>query len=183
MRMNGSTTRLSRWWLKIGLALALGLSLSSQVLAGAPDGFADGTIPIALAADDITAGSGTTSAVRTFTLAESLGIDGMLDDTLLVAQSSNGLLHCLSADAVEAPGQFVTAAGGTVAIVGICRAEAGEWTIAGVDAVSGDHYLLKGEVGVARDGTIAFTGIAYRKLANAEPQSLGRFRLSAKGDF
>lgn len=170
-------------WLRVS-ALALGLTLGAGFLgtgaafAGAPDGFSDGTIPIALHADDLvttTSGAGDKGAVRSLALAEAITIDGMLDETLLEPQDS--LLSCLSADD-ESLGEFTTSARSTVAIVAICRSTAGEWTIAGADGVSGDRYVLKGEVGIASDGTIAFSGTAFRELAaGAKPQSLGKFRL------
>lgn len=137
----------------------------------AADDFIDGTIPIALvAADGASSGA---SAVTSITLGDHLGIEGSLDNALMVATAEDYLLSCLSPE-VEEPGVFALS-GVEVEITAICR-RGDQWTFSGVDAISGDRYLLDGKVGIARDGVIAFTGTAYRDLESAD-QSLGTFTL------
>lgn len=192
MRMNERSTWPQRYLAPLArVALGLGLSLilaagllsATKAQAGAADGFSDGTIPISLQADDlaVSAGAADDSAIRSMVLAEQISHDGMLDEALLVERQVGATsLYCLAADEKNA-GQFITSARSSVTITGICRSQAGAWTIAGIEKVSGDHYLVKGEVSVARDGTIAFAGTVFRSVGKkglGEPQSLGNFSLS-----
>lgn len=162
--------------------LTLSLALPSMPAAQAsPLGLSDGTIPILLAAAPDADPAAGESAVSAINIAEHLSLNGELDTAVLDAKTDaegDALIHCL-ADDIKSPGTF-TLSQVTVAIKSICRSESGEWTFVGKDRVSGDSYLLKGSTSIAEDGTIAFTGTAYRQLATpgkAKAQSLGEFSL------